>query len=102
MATAGYKRPHISGISGLSAAYKRLTYSPPPTMELELSLNTCQGPWTPESPGTLHSPTTQVRTRGPGCNGASRVTHIPTTLHDSGIWGQDKREKQVDTQDIKP
>lgn len=34
--------------------------------------------------------------------GSSRVTHIPTTLHDSGIRGQDMRGKQVDTQDLKP
>lgn len=26
----------------------------------------CHGPWTHESPGTRHSPTTRVRTRGPG------------------------------------
>lgn len=40
------------------------------THHVKLSLNTCHGPWTPESPGTLHSTTTQVRTRGPGCNEA--------------------------------
>lgn len=34
--------------------------------------------------------------------GSSELHISPTTLHNSGIWGQDKRGKPVDTPDIKP
>lgn len=66
------KTSHLGDLSPLSTIQDAHLL---PTTTKELSLNTCHGPWTHESPGTLHSPTTQVRTRGPG-SGLQSESHI--------------------------
>lgn len=75
---------HLGDLKPLSSIQEAHLLST--THHVKLSLNTCHGPWTPESPGTLHSTTTQVRTRGPGCNGAGLLQSHTYPHHPARQW----------------
>lgn len=79
-------------------------YHPPRNYSCHLTLATGLGHMRARHSALPHHPGEDKRPRLRAAIrlGSSKVTHIPTTLHDSGIWGQDKRGKPVDTPDIKP